>query len=293
LLSYILSCASHRSLHTIKSNLVFITQDTSFRDLTSKMRLTTICQCVLVLVVSTMLSVQASPDSIQSTTKTQQVSKLRGSDANDERSLDNNNNNNAYNQWRYNQNGGGYNQNYGQNNYMGNRNYAYGNYYMRQYYKPYYGKYYNKQEEEANSQDGNNNDEGDDASASTDDTYNSIVPTELEEKFWQWYESPPSDWTSAQWAWFSGILVVTVGFMFCCCLGCANLCMEGSDRAFNKKEYDDYHLDRDKSGSFMTLNTKGSDGYTAGGDSAGSVNTAESGDDDATYDSIMRLRSSG
>jgi hypothetical protein len=259
--------------------------------------------CFLLIAASILFSTKALDTSQQP----QQVNKLRGSDSRSIESIENHerelSNNNSYN---YN-NGSGY----GSGNNNNARSYVtYGNggygYQNRRYGYNRYGGYYVAQQsyynqnDDANAADNaaddaaSNNDDGadadtDDANSSGDDTFSNVIPSDLEEKFWQWYESPPSQWTAAQWAWFGGILSVTVGFMFCCCLGCANLCMEGQERACNPKpEFDDYtSIDSDKRGSFMTLNTKPS--ASTNGDA--SVNT-DNMDDDATYDSIMRLRSS-
>ncbi len=189
-------------------------------------------------------------------------------------------NNNAGNGGGYYRNGGGY----------------YGGWYykMKNQKKQYYGDdqaddqaaddQANAEEidDQANNEDGEENYYADDGS---NNGATSFIPSEIEEEFWRWYESPPSQWTGAEWAWFSGILVVTVGFMFCCCLGCANLCMEGQERACNHEKqdnFDDYtSLESGKRGSFTTLHTK---------DSAST--TGETIQDDATYDSILRMRSS-
>ena len=248
---------------------------------------------------------------IQSSTvqslKLEKNSKLRGGNSikspsiatvEEERTLKNNNQNNKnnqdyYRQWvNYNNNGGGYYRNYNQrNNYMGHR--YYGRYYgyVAQQNKMNYAKngYYNnggygnagdENEEGLN----NDTDDGTDDKSSTDDlNFSSLIPSDFEEKFWEWYESPPSEWTGPQWAWFSGTLLTLIGLMFCCCVGCANLCSKSQDHTCTSgqdQDYDDYvSLDNEKRGSFMTLDTKGSADNTVS-------------DDDQTYDSIIRMRSS-
>lgn len=206
-------------------------------------------------------------------------------------------NNNQWKQWMQYYNSNNNYRNY--NNANGYNRYGYYAAGNRSYYKNKNQKYYKnnnqyyQQQDDAQADDAGAEEQNeyfdDDASGSDDNSATSFVPSEIEEKFWQWYESPPSQWTAGQWAWFSGILVMSVGFMFCCCLGCANLCMEGQDRACNsnnnntKEKFDDYtSLDSGKRGSFMTLQTKES-GSTTG----------DTVDDDATYDSIMRMRSTG
>ncbi len=150
-----------------------------------------------------------------------------------------------------------------------------GNYYGNNYYNNQQNNYYNNgnDDQAEEDQEYEENDADNDYGNSNDDGSSSFIPSEVEEKFWAWYESPPSQWTAAQWAWFSGILFFTVGFMFCCCLGCANVCMEGQERVC-EKDGDDYtSMDSGKRGSFTTNGSTVID------------------DDDQTYDSIMRMRS--
>ena len=265
-----------------------------------------ICQTFLLISTLIQLYVQAIPDGPRLKTEGAQ---LRGTNEEDVRSLSGGNNGGGvyYSSRGYNQQYNNYRRNYYPNNqryYGGGRNYGgYGYGSNQNYNNNNYQQYYDEDDNEGDNEQ-NDNEEYDDASAndgSTNDdgAYSNMIPSDIEEKFWQWYESPPSDWTGAQWAWFSGILSVTVAFMFCCCLGCANLCAEGSSCCGNKSDFDDYaSIDHDKSGSFMTLNTKvNGDASTMGGSTNVSLNTAESDDDgpddDATYDSIMRLRSTG
>ena len=228
----------------------------------------------------------------------QAESRLRGAAASEVEQARQLENNNQWKQWMqyYNSNNNYRSYNQGNGNNRGYGYYAAKRYYYNQSNKnqnEYYqsnNQYYGYQQDDAQVDDAgaeDQNENTDDASGSDDNNASTFIPSEIEEKFWQWYESPPSQWTAGQWAWFSGILVVTIGFMFCCCLGCANLCMEGQDRACNNKNtkgnFDDYtSLDSAKRGSFMTLETK--DSGSATGDTV---------NDDASYDTIMRMRSSG
>ena len=186
-------------------------------------------------------------------------------------------------------------------NYRNNNSRNYMNYYW--YPRYYYGGGYYAHRSYANQQQAYYDDIAGDDGAANDDAaaYNATesngddmfasVTADIEEKFWQWYQSPPSDWTAGQWAWFSGILVSSVLFMCCCCVGCASLCAQGKDKACNPTEIDDYTSiggTSNQRGSFMTLNTKRSGASSPGGSS-----TAETiVDDDATYDTILRMRSS-
>lgn len=253
---------------------------------------------LLLLFVATSTILSSTAQSLAS----EKSPKLRGGSSNkspsiipkdEERSLENSNNNSNnqdnYRQWNYN---GGYYRNYSnqRNNYMGHR--YYGGYYGyggKQYKANYGNNGYYKNTDDDNAGNDDQNQDTDDANQGsneeeneTDDlSFSNIFSSDLEEKFWEWYDSPPSDWTKPEWAWFSGTLVTVVGLIFCCCVGCAKLCTDSQDRACSKdQDFDDYvSIDSAKRGSFMTIDTTGS------GD--GTVVS-----DDRTYDSILRMRSS-
>ena len=173
------------------------------------------------------------------------------------------------------------------------KNYRPYNNYARHYYNYYYNRkrtraYYdddcrncnndvddNVDEEADEGDDGDDegddgDDEGDDEGNDVDDTddqyyasSNVIVRAEkmAEEKFWELYKNPPSDWNSSQWGFFGGLIASLIGYLIFCYICCKCCC--GRNR--EGKEY--------------------MDDYT----SAASTHT--SFQDDMTYDSIMRLRS--
>lgn len=171
-----------------------------------------------------------------------------------------------------------------------------GRYYRRKYYGGrYYGRYYK-------NSNGSNENAGDDAVDAndneietyyneTEDTgnatdyefdlstwrgYISSLESEAELKFYEWYQAPPGEWTTEQWAWFSGALTLTLGLLFCLCMCCTSCCE--SEKEINREDtaydFDDYTSIDSRKGSFMTKGSESTDF-----------------DDNATYDSIMRLRS--
>lgn len=199
----------------------------------------------------------------------------------------------------------------------GARNYGYRRYYPRYYgnggnnRNRYYNRQYNKYYQGGDEDDGaaqNNDDLADDAAANDDgnidddggynpyddDTYNSNSTSwydgnawvskamsyeeEAERSFWAWYATPPGEWTALQWAWFSGLMVLLVGISFCTCMCCSN-CQEESAAATKTRKQSEYDFDDytsvDSKRSFMTSNSSADTEW----------------DDNATYDSIMRLRS--
>lgn len=243
---------------------------------------------LLIVAASFQLSLGAISNTVNTANEEQQrrPNQLRGSsitsEEDGERSLDGS-------QWRNGYRSGNNNGYYANGQYRNYRNRGYyaryyqrNNYYPRKYYYGAAGEGYYSEENEDADDDIN--------SGSTN------AVEEVEERFWEWYQSPPADWTPAQWAWFSGLLSFGVGFLFCCCLGCASLCVETQEKICccgRRTDYDDSYrsIDREKSQSFMTLNSQASHLSTTGGSTNVSLNTPRSDDDDATYDSIMRMRS--
>ena len=192
----------------------------------------------------------------------------------------NNNYNNNNNNRRYYGGGGGGN--------GGGGRYYYG----RRYYRQYYNQNNNGSNENAGDDtvDADDNEvetyynETDDTGNATDyDSdfsawrgYISSLESEAEVKFYEWYQAPPGEWTTEQWAWFSGILTLTLGLLFCICMCCTSCCE--SEKEVNREgtayDFDDYTSIDSRKGSFMTKGSESTDF-----------------DDNATYDSIMRLRS--
>ena len=191
--------------------------------------------------------------------------------------------------------GYGYNRNQGNNqaNSNGNNNNYYNNYNNYNNYRRY--RYYGNGQG-GNGSDVNNDDQVeddqveiyDDDADTTDNTTNyqntttwrgyiSSVESEMEQNFYNWYESPPGQWTTAQWAWFSGLLTLALGLFVCIFMCCSSCCKDEKERNRSESTYDfdDYTSMDSRKGSFMTKDSGDSTEF----------------DDNATYDSIMRLRS--
>jgi len=187
------------------------------------------------------------------------------------------------------------NRNYQNNGNGGGGNYGYG-YYRRRYYNRYYQNKNNNNQNEATDDTVQEDDQGDnqqyDDAVNVNGTYyeNATHTTSwreqvyhyeemMEQDFYQWYESPPGDWTTSQWAWFGGALTALMSFVFCMCLCCGSNAEEKKEKRRKESEYDfDDYTSMDSSVR------KGSSFVTKESDST-------EFDDNATYDSIMRLRS--
>lgn len=180
--------------------------------------------------------------------------------------------------------------------YYGNNNSNNKKMYYRRYYNrnKYYNnnKYYNKNKYYGD--DGANDDATDDAEAMEDEIiyYDDMVDlnstdwvstmknyeAQAEESFFNWYRTPPGEWSSEQWAWFSGLMLLFVGVSFCacsCCCSSSSTDESAKERKTPLYDLDDYTSVGSRNGSFMTSNSSASTEW----------------DDNATYDSIMRLRS--
>mmetsp|Transcript_15127 Transcript_15127/g.18433 ORF Transcript_15127/g.18433 Transcript_15127/m.18433 type:complete len:248 (+) Transcript_15127:291-1034(+) len=172
---------------------------------------------------------------------------------------------------------------------------------QRMLYNPYGNNtYYGDDatdDDDANVDDTGDTNENEDNNQDIDGSGNSTgyQPSEWEEQFWEWYDSPPAEWTNIEWAWVSGAVSIGIAFLFCCCMGCVKVTQDTHDRAcgdkYNAEKYynfDDYTSVDDStkgSKSWVTLNTKNKNGQDGDTDDDGTIN------DDATYDSIMRMRS--
>jgi len=252
---------------------------------------TSIHNCLLFLLAClTLLSAFAAHNSLRGSSFTE----------NDTRSLQENNMNNNYYD---NQNRRYYNNNFYARQY---HNY-YGGGRGGRYYRRYYPAYANQQAAAYYEQpnDDNMNDEEqiyDDASVYDDANVNDDVninddiylSSKIREQFWLWYEMSPSEWSNAQWGWFSGVLLGSVLLLISCCMCCTRLCNCCTNMCCGKKQskmigsaktraHNDYtSVSDDKRGeTFEKINSK--------------VNTdsvAETVDDDSDSDCIMRLRSS-
>jgi len=199
---------------------------------------------------------------------------------------------NNYNRRYYGGGGGG-----GNGNGNGNGNNA--RYYRRKYYNGrYYGRYYNQNSNGSNENENANDDAADandnevetyynetedtgnatdyDSDLSTWRGYISSLESEAELRFYEWYQAPPGEWTTEQWAWFTGMISLTLGLLFCLCMCCSSCCE--SEKEINREDtaydFDDYTSIDSRKQSFMTKSSESTDF-----------------DDNATYDSIMRLRS--
>ncbi len=216
---------------------------------------------------------------------------IRGANKADDRELDAENEDRDlqyYANRRYRYYWGGY---YGNGN--GNKNMYYRRYYNR-------NKYYNKnkyyQKNKYYGDDGATDDATDDAAeeAMEDEIiyYDDMVDlnstdwvstlkdyeAQAEESFFNWYRTPPGEWSSEQWAWFSGLMLLFVGVSFCACSCCCSSSTpdeSAKERKAPLYDLDDYTSVGSRNGSFMTSNSSASTEW----------------DDNATYDSIMRLRS--
>lgn len=207
---------------------------------------------------------------------------------------------------------------YGKYYNQGARNYGYGRYYRRYYsnggnggnggnnnrrYYRQYNKYYQGEDDEnagqddavddaAGNDDVNDADDGGYNPYDDDAYYNNSThwydgnawvtkamsyEEEAEANFWAWYATPPGEWTAVQWAWFSGLMVLLIGISFCLCMCCSNFQEDpavAKTRKQSEYDFDDY-TSVDSKRSFMTSNSSADTEW----------------DDNATYDSIMRLRS--
>lgn len=190
-------------------------------------------------------------------------------------------------------NGNGNDNGSGNSNVYGNGNGNGGRNYRRYYYNNgrYYGRYYNQNSNGSNENynavddavdaDDNEvetyyNETEDTGNATTWRGYISSLESEAELRFFEWYQAPPGEWTTEQWAWFSGIISLTLGLLFCLCMCCSSCCesekeKNREDTAYN---FDDYTSIDSRKQSFVTKSSESTDF-----------------DDNATYDSIMRLRS--
>lgn len=200
---------------------------------------------------------------------------------------------------------------YAQNNGKNGQNY-YGKYYQRRYYYNY-----NKRRYYANDDDANLANAGDDGAAvddavSADDTAAqgddvqiddgqgddyiasylsnntssgwrgtiSSVEEQVRDEFRTWYYTPPGEWTTEEWALLGGISALILGSVFCICMCCCRPSsgFDGAEktRRASTYDFDDYTSIDSRKGS-----SKGSSASDSSIDSDGN----------ATYDSIMRLRS--
>lgn len=177
----------------------------------------------------------------------------------------------------------------GKRYYGGGRHYYGGG---RRYYRYYKKRYYNHRDYYGS--DGSNaaDDVEDYGTEITDDlqesygtsNYNatswrgkiSALEAQAEESVYKLYESSPGQWTSGQWILVSAVLAVTLGMVICACFCCSSCCGRGEKKSRKGREYDfdDYTSIDSRRGSFMTKGSESTDF-----------------DDNATYDTIMRLRS--
>ncbi len=228
---------------------------------------------------------------------------IRGANAiegeNDERELYyyyrygryNNRNRNYYYQQRNNNNN--------QNNYYANKNNnnqggGQGNYYRNRNQNKYYA-YDNQNDNNANGDDGNNAN-GDDGNNAADDLYGGVnddkwgnyndddslsakisnYEKQAEETFSEWYQTPPGEWSGAEW----GLLVTTI-FATCavlaCLYNCFRCCCCGSRKSVDHNNFDGYVGMSTKSSGLLSSRSESTCGTDV--------------DDDATFDQVMRLRS--
>lgn len=211
---------------------------------------------------------------------------------NNNQSKSNNNQSSTANQRKYKSNNYYHNYNNNHATYYGGKYYARNHYSQNHRYYRSYGGYYAQQSNNDNNGSNYYNDYYTDTDDKNDEFTNPfkdnsilrVIPDSMVENVMQFYQSSPSEWTGVQWAWFSGSLVTLVLLLLCCCMGCASLCLDGQSRAVRTKDtshYDDYtSMDGNNVGSFGT------------GMSTAIATVNDSGDDDSSYDSIMRLRSS-
>jgi len=182
-----------------------------------------------------------------------------------------------YGQNNYYRNGGGhqgYYNNYHNNNNNNNNNNGGNNYY-------YNGNV------DANDVDDNNNG-GDDVYGGVGDdkwtTYDaddslsgkwSNYEKEAEEQLYEFYQTPPGDWTSAEWGFVLGTVALVFGLIACLFKCCCCCCGRKNQQPLNNKDsFDGYvTMDSKKSGLLE------------------SESESTDVDDDSTYDPVMRLRS--
>jgi hypothetical protein len=168
----------------------------------------------------------------------------------------------------------GNNNNNNNNNYNNNRNNNNNN---RRYYNRYYRQGGNGWNDTSTDDDQVQTDDDDaNVTDSNNSSWFSAMESEVEQNFYSWYESPPGEWTTAQWAWFSGLLILTFGLVYSMCMCCISCCKGEKERSRNdsSQDFDEYTSIDSRKGSFMTKESESTDF-----------------DDNATYDSIMRLRS--
>jgi hypothetical protein len=170
---------------------------------------------------------------------------------------------------------GNNNNNNNNNNYNNNRNNNNNN---RRYYNRYYRQGGNGWNDTSTDDDQvqTNDDDAANVTDNNSSSWFSAMESEVEQNFYSWYESPPGEWTTSQWAWFSGLLILTLGLVYSMCMCCISCCKGEKERSRNdsSQDFDEYTSIDSRKGSFMTKESESTDF-----------------DDNATYDSIMRLRS--
>jgi hypothetical protein len=177
----------------------------------------------------------------------------------------------------------------GKHYYGGGRHYYGGG---RRYYRYYKKRYYNQKEYYGSGGKNAVEDVDEYTTESTDDLldssgenyYNettwrakiSALESQAEESVFELYQTSPGEWTLEQWLLVSGILALTLGMVVCTCCCCSSCCGRGDKKGRKQSEYDfdDYTSIDSRKGSFMTKGSESTDF-----------------DDNATYDTIMRLRS--
>ena len=132
-----------------------------------------------------------------------------------------------------------------------------------------------------NDDDGNNNGDDGNETVYSDDWKGTITKyeKEAEKSIRKWYETSPNDWTTGQWLWFGGAMFGLLGFVLCafnCCRCCSNNSKDvGRSGRGVEYDHDDYTSIDSRKSSFLSKDGSESTDF----------------DDNATYDSIMRLRS--
>ncbi len=102
----------------------------------------------------------------------------------------------------------------------------------------------------------------------------SYAETHVKEELVRWYYTPPGEWTSEEWALSGGLAALVLGTVFCICMCC---CRPSDELPERKRRNSTYDFD-----DYTSLDSRKV--------SSSSGSSTES-DDNATYDSIMRLRS--
>ena len=155
-----------------------------------------------------------------------------------------------------------------------------GNYYGRRGYYPYYRRrYWNKyyQGDDAQVDDAQVDDaQGDDAQGDDNvSTSWASIQGQATTEFQRFYHTSPGEWSTWEWAIAGGACTILIGFVLCICVCCNSGSKERKSRNESKYDFDDYTSLESRKGS----------------SSSGASGESTDFDDNATYDSIMRLRS--